>query len=49
MEKRILKVLRIVFVICLAILLVEVFYLTYINFFKEKKSIYFDAINAVTA
>lgn len=49
MEKRILKVLRIVFVICLAILLVEVFYLTYVNFFKEKKSIYFDAINAVTA
>ena len=49
MEKRILKVLRIVFVICLAILLVEVFYLTYINLFKEKKSIYFDAINAVTA
>ncbi len=48
MEKRILKVLRIVFVICLAILLVEVFYLTYVNFFKEKKSIYFDAINAVT-
>ena len=47
MDKRILKILKIVFMVCLVILILELFYLTYISFFKEKKSIYFDAINAM--
>lgn len=46
-DKRILGTLKIVFVICFCILLVEVLYLTYVSFFREKKSIYFDGINAV--
>ena len=40
-------ILNIVFMVCLVILILELFYLTYISFFKEKKSIYFDAINAM--
>ena len=46
-DKRILGTLKIVFVICFCVLLVEVLYLTYVSFFREKKSIYFDGINAV--
>ncbi len=47
MEKRVLKSLKIVFIVCFIILVCELIYLTYISFFKEKKSIYFDAINAM--
>lgn len=47
MYKRILRILRIIFGICLALLIVELLYLTYVSFFKEKKSVYFDSINAM--
>ena len=47
MDKRILKTLKVMFFICFCVLLVEVLYSTYVSFFREKKSIYFDGINAV--
>lgn len=47
MDKRILRALRIIFGICMFILLIELGYFTYVSFFKEKKSLYFDSINAI--
>ena len=47
MYERILRILKIIFGFCLALLIVELLYLTYVSFFKEKKSVYFDSINAM--
>ena len=47
MYKRVLRILKIIFGFCLALLIVELLYLTYVSFFKEKKSVYFDSINAM--
>lgn len=46
MNKKISKILKITAVVCAVILIIE---LVYIGLFVEKKSIYFDGINAVTA
>ncbi len=44
MEKKVIKYLRIIGIICLIVLIVEILY---IGFFMEKKSIYFDGVNSI--
>lgn len=48
MNKKLLKKLRFVIVICIIILVIEFGYIIYCSFFKEEKSLYFDGINAVS-
>ena len=46
MNKRILKRLRLITIICLIVLFIELLYILYCAFYSEDKSIYFDGINA---
>ena len=46
MNKRILKRLRLITIICLVVLFIELLYILYCAFYREDKSIYFDGINA---
>ena len=46
MNKRLLKKLRMVTIICLVVLVIELMYILFCAFVKEDKSIYFDGINA---
>ena len=46
MNKKILKRLRMITIICLIVLVIELMYILFCAFFREDKSIYFDGINA---
>ena len=46
MNKKMLRILKIISFICILVLIVEIVCLIYINFFKPSKSIYFDSINS---
>lgn len=46
MNKKVLKRLRIVTIICIIVLVIELMYILFCAFFKEDKSIYFDGVNA---
>lgn len=46
MDKKMLRILKIISFICILVLIVEIICLIYINFFKPSKSIYFDSINS---
>ena len=48
MNKRLLKKLRIVTIICLVVLFIELMYILFCAFFREDKSVYFDGVNAFT-